>query len=129
MYQGRYFGSNRDHPRYITWGPVVGTFDIHWHLHSSSRICIVEDFISAIKVSRVLNSMPMWGSSLNSKQLRHLATMFNELVWWVDPDKQYGYANLVNKASMYFDRVKCISSYLDPKEYSTEEIRCHMNLT
>ena len=46
FYQGRYFGENKDHPKYITSGTVVGTYDIHWCsnplIHDS--IVIVEDF-------------------------------------------------------------------------------------
>lgn len=130
MYQGRYFGPNPDYPKYVTYGPVVGTYDIHWCADGiiDNCICIVEDFISCIKVSRVLTCMPMWGSNLNMEQLRVLSGMFTKIVWWIDPDKQKDYAKLINKSSLLFDKVRCVYSDLDPKYYSTEEI-CQSILT
>lgn len=123
MYQGRYFGDNPQYPKYVTKGPVVGTFDIHWCLDGDSKsIVVVEDFISAIKVSRVMNSIPMWGSSFSKAQLKVLSQTFSKLVWWVDPDKQADYPKLVNKVSLYFDEVKCVYSDLDPKYYEKEEV-------
>jgi hypothetical protein len=124
MYQGRYFGDNPEYPKYITYGPVVGTYDIHWFPDGliDDCICIVEDFISAIKVSRVLTSMPMWGSRLSNQQLLQLSSWFKKIIWWVDPDKQKEYPNLVNRSSLFFEDAHCVYSELDPKFYSTEEI-------
>lgn len=128
FYQGRYFGENKDHPKYITSGTVVGTYDIHWCPTPllPDCVCIVEDFLSAVKVSRVVTSMPMFGSHLNHSQLNRLASLFSKLVWWVDPDKQKDYPRMINKSSLFFDSVHCIYSDKDPKYYSTEEVRCNL---
>lgn len=122
MYQGRYFGTG-DYPKYITHGYVSTTYNIHWKDPLDKTIVLVEDFISAIKVSRVLNSMPLWGSSIPTERLRVLSRTFEKLVIWLDKDKQHEYPALTNKASLYFDSCKCIFSSFDPKQYSTEEIR------
>jgi len=128
MYQGRYFGENEKHPKYLTFGPVVGTYNIHWCSNPLIDDCVVvvEDFISAIKVSRVVTSMPMFGSNLNTKQIGVLATLFSKIIWWLDPDKQGEYPKLVNRASLFFDPVHCVYSDLDPKYYSTKEIECNL---
>lgn len=123
MYQGRYFGSGT-YPKYITHGYVSSTYNIHWHDKNSKEIVVVEDFISAIKVSRVINCMPLFGSSIPSGRLKVLSQTFDSLIIWLDKDKQSDYPSLVNKGSTYFDKCKCIFSDFDPKQYSTEEIKC-----
>lgn len=123
MYQGRYFGSG-DYPKYITHGYVSSTYNIHWKDTLDKTIVLVEDFISSIKVSRVLNSMPLFGSSIPTRRLRVLSQSFERLIIWLDKDKQHEYPSLLNKAGTYFDSCKCIFSSFDPKQYSEEEIKC-----
>jgi hypothetical protein len=125
MYQGRYFGDNPKYPKYTTGGNPTTTLNIHSGPSGvGNSICIVEDFISAIKVSRVLTSIPMWGSNFTQGQLKQLSSMFSKVIWWVDPDKQRDYPKLINKSGIYFDEIQCVYSEADPKYYDTEEIKC-----
>ena len=134
MYQNRFFGEGAK--RYFTSGQP----DLIYHVlgsgaHNDSVVC-VEDLLSAIKVSRVAQAMPLWGSTLSMQRLRTLGERlvhsglasptglpFTNLVIWLDKDKA-GYAiKRAQAAKPFFDDVRVIVTDLDPKQYSTEEIQ------
>ncbi len=129
MYQGRYFGTNSNYPKYVTFGNPSTVLDIHWNSSNGreNNLVLVEDFISAIKINRVLNSMPMWGSSITLGQIKQLSSIFKKIIWWVDPDKQKDYPKMINKSKLFFDEIQCIYSDLDPKYYETKEIKDKLN--
>ena len=120
MYQNRYFGSEV-HQRYHTSGMP----DLVYHVNGGGgdSIVCVEDLLSAIKVSRITQAMPLWGSTLSMQRLRTLGERFTNLVIWLDKDKA-GYAiKRAQAAKPFFDDVRVIVTDLDPKQYSTEEIQ------
>jgi hypothetical protein len=125
MYQGRYFGDNPDHPKYLTFGAkdVLHILDPH----SESCIVCTEDLISAIKVSTVMNAMPVWGSNLSFKHAIRLSKRFNKLVLWLDMDKASDSLKMASKYSGLFEDVQSVVSEKDPKEYTHEEIRSFLN--
>lgn len=119
MYQGRYFGENPKHPKYLTYGAkdilhIVG--------EPNETIVVTEDLISAVKVGTVINAMPLWGSSLSQEAIKRLSSRFSHLIIWLDKDKARESLRTRLKASPFFDEVQCVVTELDPKEYSNEEI-------
>jgi DNA primase len=124
MYQGRYFGQANDRPRYST----KGQSDTCYHIigEPSVSILVVEDCVSAIKVSRVAQVMPLWGSQLSYDRIIKLSNRFEELVVWLDRDKANYALRAHLKASLLFDRVRVVITNKDPKEYNETEIRKHL---
>lgn len=121
MWQSRYFGDNKDYPKYLTKGNkgdilhVLGDFP-------SNRVTVVEDLISAIVVSRVDNAMPLWGSSLNLGVLKRLASQYPRLGIWLDSDKLEVALKAVGRAKLIFEDVQVFYTPEDPKYHSVEQV-------
>lgn len=130
MWQGRYFPDKATgyvdikKPRFLTRGTPAVIDAYFGHMESGhSCVVVVEDFISAIKVSRVCPALCLWGSELSMQRLRRIALSYPNLYIWMDQDKAHYAAKCVIKARPYFDRVTGVFTTRDPKEYTTEEIR------
>lgn len=119
MWQARYFGQNKDYPKYLTKGNkgdilhVLGEFP-------SDRVVLVEDLISAIVVSRKENAMPLWGSTIHLRTLRQLARFYVTVVFWLDADKLQTSVKAQGPARLLFESVNVLCTESDPK-YQTEE--------
>jgi len=123
MWQARYFGTNKKHPKYITNGPARDS------MHTLSQegiqgIVLVEDLISAIKVSRVITAMPLWGSQLSSITLQRVQlTGHSPIYLWLDYDKKEKAIEWAGHSNY----LRPIITLLDPKCYTTEEIQAILN--
>lgn len=120
MWQARNFGTTG--PKYITRGGKD-----HLHIlgqqHESDTIVLTEDLLSAIKVSRIAPSMPLWGSFMSLEHARRLSTRFKKAVIWLDKDKaQEALKQAANASHIFEQGISCIRTERDPKEYSTQEI-------
>lgn len=89
----------------------------------NDEIILCEDVVSAIKIGRQTNAMPIWGSNIALKTIVRLSTRFKRLGIWLDSDKKQESFKSASRASQLpFDNVKTIISELDPKCYSDEAI-------
>lgn len=121
FWQGRLFSTTKQGAKQYTQGSTESVFHIV-PPDSNDPLCVVEDIISCIKVSRVTPCMPLWGSNLSSQRIVRLARITNNLIIWLDKDKQ-GYATRRSiTARPFFDSVRVISTEYDPKVYATDEI-------
>ncbi|MDX9757148.1 MAG: hypothetical protein RBT52_06580 [Sulfurimonas sp.] len=123
MWQGRNFGENK--PKYITKGAKNV---LHILGRESSQvpdsIILTEDLISAIKVSRVTPSMPLWGSFVSLEDAKRLSERFAKAILWLDKDKAQEAFKQAQKLSYLFKGgVSCIRTERDPKEYSTQQLQ------
>ena len=123
-WQGRSFsGTGR---RYFTTGAVS---DIMILYGTGRNVILTEDVLSAIKVGRVAVGLPLFGSNIPPRLLLRLATRFKDLGIWLDRDKaKESHHGAVRASQMGFDRVRTIITDLDPKEYTTDEIRSHFEI-
>jgi hypothetical protein len=101
-------------------------------LHSSSpsdTCVIVEDLRSAIKVSRVVTTLCLFGTSLPPSQW-YMLDRQKRIIIWLDGDKPGVDAatKLFKKLTLRFKNVVMIKTPQDPKWYSLEEIKCHLNI-
>lgn len=127
-WQGRYFGANPTHPKWIGHGNFKKTAAIWKNSLTSikeSSIILVEDIISCIKIQRLYNSSCLFGSSININNYITLYNKYNlkEIIIWLDKDKMkesYQYSLSFNKLGI---NSRVISTDLDPKYYSTEQLR------
>ena len=128
MWQGRYFSElgkeDVNRSKYFTQGKRESISAIFGHEESEiETVCCVEDFISAIKVARIIPSMCLWGSELSISRLRRLSIIFTNIIIWLDADKASYSARCEIKARPYFNKVTGLYTPHDPKCYTTEEIR------
>lgn len=121
LYQSRYFGNKKNIPKYLTKG-LKGDILLTLGDHPTSRIVLVEDLLSAIVVSRVENSMPLWGATVTLGTLRKLSKQYRKLAIWLDYDKLAGALKLSSEARLLFEEVEVLTSENDPKYQGKEQL-------
>jgi len=125
---GRNF--NQSGAKYITKGTVKGNEALFVNVDNAellSSCVIVEDAISAIKVSRVCSAVPLHNAVVPTELLLRLYKQFTTLYIWLDKDKAKEALIEAKKAKPYFDKVKVVWSDLDPKCYTEKEIKEYLN--
>ena len=128
-WQARNFGSTHK-SKWLTEGPVEDIMHIlgfdDW---PDSTLVIVEDIVSAIKVSRVTRAMPLFGSVMSlRKMFRTKVLGIRNVAIWLDADKfkeAIKYANRLEHAGV---KARTIFTEKDPKECSMETIQQVVNL-
>ena len=124
-WQGRSFrpaDAGKAYPKWFTQGDVQKLYHILPPKENYDTIVLVEDIVSAIKVSRHIPCMPIFGSTA----LNRLKTLYNRttgLVWWLDPNMKKKSILEAFKARSIGMRATTIFSEKDPKEHSDNEIR------
>lgn len=129
-WQGRYFGQDPEHPKWTGKGNFKGIEKVYEPKdrltnQDNNVIIIVEDIISTIKTSRLYNSTCLFGSYIDINKYIKYYNLYKpkSFIIWLDKDKQkeaYQYMLSFTKLGI---PASVISTDLDPKEYSTEEIR------
>lgn len=120
LYQARNFrpGSKK----YFTQGSVADVLPIfHPPIHSRELV-LVEDIVSAAKISRQIASMPLLGSSIQLGKLRRLRVLYDKLYVWLDPDKLNEARAIAEQAKWLGFETWVIYTPEDPKVYSDGEI-------
>lgn len=120
FYQGRAFSARTDKSKYHTQGYSEDIF--HVMGVDKEPLVLVEDFISAIKVSRVRRVMPLWGSNISLQRALRLQHVTKDVRIWLDKDKATYAVNARQLMLPYFRSVECIITEHDPKEYGDAEI-------
>lgn len=119
-WQGRYFPTRKQ--KVTTEGKPESHLLLHSSNKSDSRVCVVEDTISGIKVARQMDSCVLWGSNLSNQKARLLSKYYDHLVLWLDGDKTREMIKFQTRYGWMFKSCKIISTDKDPKEHTTEEI-------
>ncbi len=124
FWSGRIFGEKTKFHKYFTRGNVKDCLTIYEYKSGvyDTSVCLVEDALSALKVSRVVDALPLFGCIIAPYLLNRLKLVYTNVYIWLDPDKQSTYGKSIGLAKLLFDNVKYIRSKADPKEFSTEEI-------
>ena len=126
-WQGRYFPARN--PKVFTSGFPDSHILLH-HCSSGSdlrRVVVVEDSISAIKVSRVCTATELLGSNLSTHKAVGLSKLFSHLILWLDNDKIKEMIKFKEKYGGLFDSIDIIITDKDPKYYNTNEIKEILN--
>lgn len=123
-WQGRYFGDNKDHPKWMTYGKIQNYLKIFNLTNAKDHgIILVEDILSAIKVGRQYPVSPLFGSFADWTTLARYAHTTNKIIFWLDNDKYKAARKFESRASLLGFNTITIHTELDPKEYSNEEIK------
>lgn len=89
----------------------------------SSKIVLVEDYLSAIKVSQHLPVMCLYGCTINLESLQTLSKQFKGVILWLDSDKLTTARKIAAKANLTGLTGQVLYTEHDPKEYTHEQIQ------
>lgn len=84
---------------------------------SSSVLFLVEDAVSAIKIARQFDAMPLLGSNISHKKLARIEKFYNSVVFWLDADKYKEAQGLSTSAKLVGLNSRVVYTERDPKEY------------
>lgn len=123
LVQFRYMGTGLEIPKYYTRGyPESILWTVQRGDDSGGVLCIVEDYVSAVRVGRTVSASPLWGSGLSLNQICRISDRYERLLIWLDKDKAGHAMKLRVKALPYYKSVSVIVTDLDPKGYNDEQI-------
>lgn len=139
MYQRRWLLERK----IITYGTKAHKLVTNYPEHS--KLVITEDFISAIRVGELTNSLCLFGTSIKNDILKDIIKKYNEIIVWLDGDEagQSAAHKLIENCYTVHRRLKKLYSYdnnvhnlvvrniytrLDPKLYTKSEIQTILNL-
>lgn len=93
-------------------------------LGSGTDLVVVEDLVSAIKISRQFLAMPLFGASMRNDWIAAIGRnrTVKRIFYWLDDDKKKEAVEYTRKSSLFMPS-RAIFTELDPKEYSDEEIK------
>lgn len=131
-WQGRYFGNNavgyRGSKKIPKW---YSTGKIHEFVHPLNvrhRLAVlVEDIVSAIKLSNIIGAIPLFGSQISKTQLLRIRLLCDRLLVWLDKDKQKEAVKIANRLSTFGIKSQVIITDKDPKEVPLLEIKRILN--
>ena len=109
-------------PKYL----IRGTLKTNWITlgnTSGSSVVLVEDAVSALKVSRVTSCVPIHNAVISIELLSSLTGKFKKCIIWLDGDKRREVLKEAEKAKPFFDEVEIVWTEKDPKCYTTTEIK------
>ena len=99
---------------------------IHEIIHplqvNQRKAILVEDIVSAIKISRVCGAIPIFGSSVSTKQILRLKTIVDEVWFYLDPDMRTKSVKMARLSELMGLKAHVIFSDKDPKEHSHDDI-------
>jgi hypothetical protein len=96
----------------------------------SDKLVVVEDVLSAIKVSRLSPdycAMPLLGSYMSPEWSRIVSERFKWVRIWLDRDKAKESLKMARNLSALGIDSRSVITELDPKEYSKEQIKGFLN--
>jgi hypothetical protein len=86
------------------------------------RLVIVEDCLSAIKIARQSDSMPVLGSDLSLTKINRLARLYGAFTVWLDHDMFHKAQRICRRFAALGCEANAVWTELDPKCYNDEEI-------
>ncbi len=119
----RYFGTNPDYPKYVTKGYKANHFKLINPKDPTDVYVLCEDYLSAIRIGRVANAIPLFGAHAPRELILNLCAKRPRLRFWLDRDKALEAVRQASRARQYIPNCATIVTELDPKEYSDQQIK------
>jgi len=123
-WQGRDFSPNPK-SKWYSQGDLKSI--LHLVGEPDDTLVIVEDIVSAIKVSRQYQVLPIFGSYVNAEYLTRLKNYAKMLVFWFDPDAKLKAFKSSQTARMLGFESKVIISAYDPKLHTDMQIKGYLD--
>lgn len=114
-----------DGPKYLSYGDSNSPYDALQGSVVGSTVVLVEDMLSALKVSQIAPACHLGGTSLKEPLMRHLLQSYNKFVIMLDNDNWQVRTNqikLLRKLSTYA-QAYIVPIDKDPKEFAISELR------
>ena len=125
-WQGRYIGNESNKAKWFSQGPI---HEILHGINVESRAAVlVEDIVSAIRVSKYAGAISIFGSSISTKQFLRIKTICDSIKIWLDPDMRQKSVKLAQTAKLLGLDCQVIFSDHDPKEETDEVIQEKLNV-
>lgn len=125
-WQGRVFNpEERTKRKWFTQGKVDDF--IYTVGRPEKQLVLVESIVSAIKVGRVTEASPIFGSNISMQRLLRLSKMYDKIIIWLDPDKRKEAINSARKAALFALETHVVFSEDKPKDHTIEEIERYLN--
>ena len=92
---------------------------------SDSRVVLVEDYCSAVRVGRLCNSAAVLGTHLSHPMINEIRSRWSKVVVWLDGDAagRKGSDRMAEQLQQVGMAVTNLSTDKDPKKYTNHEIR------
>jgi hypothetical protein len=81
----------------------------------TKEVCIVEDSISAIKCGRVVDAIPLFGSSVSNNKLARITRPYEKVYVWLDSNKYDVAVSIADRCKLLGKQSRVICTELDPK--------------
>lgn len=91
-----------------------------------NKIVLVEDYISAIKVSQIMPVMALYGCTVSLETLQALSKRFKGVILWLDSDKLDNARKIALRAALSGLTGQVLYTELDPKCYSANDINAFL---
>lgn len=124
-WQGRYLGNQGGKGKWFGQGDlkdIIHICDSTRTYHDQRSIVLVEDIISAIRVGHTMPAAPLFGSHLATKTALRFIKLFNNIILWLDKDKQIYSIKVASQLRDIGIPCRSVITNKDPKEYSDTEI-------
>lgn len=128
-WQGRYFGKepiSKQNPKWFSQGKLHEVIYTIGEDRGTRSLVLVEDVISAIKLSRYKQTSPIFGSVIGTKHWSRLSKFYDDVTIWLDPDKRSASIKEAKIGSMFGIKTHVVFSNKDPKEHTNEEIMVYL---
>ena len=122
------FSQGRDltgeHVKWKTYGKPHDVVTVLGDKAESPCTVLVEDIISAHKVSQVTRCIPLFGTAIMSPVIQYLSTTKEPIVLWLDADQLPQMKKKVSRLAVFLPNdIRVAHTEKDPKCYSIKEIR------
>lgn len=118
-WQGRYFGDDPKKPKWWSKGDLK---KINHIIGNGDTLVLVEDIVSAIKVARLTACKPMFGSHVDVGDMLKIGKDYHNVILWHDYDKRKESHKYSTKLNSLGIKTRVVTTRLDPKDLSTEDI-------
>jgi hypothetical protein len=88
-----------------------------------SVLVIVEDIVSAMKVSRHAKAVPLWGSNMPMEWIPYIKGQNCKVAVWLDEDKYVAAIELARRLNLVSVQTSVIRTANDPKCLFDDEIK------
>jgi hypothetical protein len=115
--------ANKEYPKWITYFERE-TSKLHYPRGNvgTKIVVLVEDIISAMRVSQVVDAISILGTHLSMEQIREVKSMYDKAIVALDPDALKTAEKLVDKYKNFFtDGMELRDLSSDPKDIKTNE--------
>jgi DNA primase len=123
---GRDFSGEPNRPKWKAVGPLhseivrIGSAGGKW------RLVVVEDIVSAIRVSAITHAVPLFGTHMNQAVFSRLCQIADTVTVWLDEDRASEGLALALKISKWVP-ANVVITPLDPKEYTNDVLKQYLS--